>query len=767
MTSHGHSRGVPRKDGRSAAAIDYRHQRELVSQVKRTWQQDASPDAATFLREHPAVNHFSSLVVELAYEEYCLRRERGEEFDGLRFCERFPKVQTVLMDFIRTDEYARQNLVPSPVRDNRSWPQPGDQFLGSRIEEILGQGAFSRVYLCTQPNLGGRFAVVKMTEHDLPESEALGRFNHPHIIPVQALQYDQESQLYSLWMPFVGRSTLHDLIELAFPEQQDPPEQAGLILDAARRHIQPGDRFQPVVTHSPIRPESSYVAGIVTLSIQIADALDHAHQRGIMHGDIKPANVLLTPDGQPVLVDFNLAFGHPACSLQVGWTFPYVAPERLRAHLLKCDSKERVDERADLYAFGCLMYELLTGRTPFQGDFLDLDPDVTAARLLDLQSASIRPVSQLHPGVDTELSRLVDDCLRFDPGQRLPSIAHVRDRLQRYQSPTHRIRRFVRRRRRSVLAILLTIIVPLVGFYGMSIDRTSESAQHYKVGVALFRKGQYDAARNAFSQSLAAGEVSANAYLGRAAAAVQLYSLDRSEELLEDAIRDLRFSARLRDDPAVKSAKAYCFIKSHQPDVALSVLGKLIENGSVSADVWNNLGYCYYLLVNSSGAQRTSYEQLAEQADAAFRHAIALDSEMWQAHLNLAILALERYRVSGGKHIPRDGLKAIRNVIRLHPEDAGTFFCGAKLAGILAELDQSAELWEECLDYLEQACVRGHDLQRHGVKLGHPFHQLEDNPRFQALLRSAHRSLSPTAGDRAVMPAALLTLRPDLDAGMP
>jgi hypothetical protein len=129
---------------------------------------------------------------------------------------------------------------------------------------------------------------------------------------------------------------------------------------------------------------------------------------------------------------------------------------------------------------------------------------------------------------------------------------------------------------------------------------------------------------------------------------------------------------------------------------------------------------------------------------------------MWQAHLNLAILELGRFRTTGGRHVPREGLASIQTAIQLHPDDAGTFFCAAKLAGIVAEVDSSPELIEKCLDYLEQAHDRGHELGRHSAPLSHPFNQLEHHPRFQALLRRPPPTNVPTAADRAVMPPSLV-----------
>src|SRR5262249_20105309 len=102
----------------------------------------------------------------------------------------------------------------------------------------------------------------------------------------------------------------------------------------------------------------SYVQAVLWLGARLADGLAHAHERGILHRDLKPANVLLTEDGQPLLLDFNLSedtklsAGAPAAF--IGGTLPYMAPEHLTAFL---DRTHGVDARSDLYSLGVILYE--------------------------------------------------------------------------------------------------------------------------------------------------------------------------------------------------------------------------------------------------------------------------------------------------------------------------------------------------------------------------------------------------------------------------
>ena len=164
------------------------------------------------------------------------------------------------------------------------------------------------------------------------------------------------------------------------------------------------------------------------VALQIAEALEAAHEKGIVHRDLKPANVKLAPDGTVKVLDFGLAkalVGDPsegdisdsptmtAAATQAGiilGTASYMAPEQAKG--------KPVDRRADVWAYGCVLYEMLTGRRPFAGDsvseviahVITQEPDFTA----------------LPAGTPVPLRDLLDRCLRKDPRQRVPDMAVAR-----------------------------------------------------------------------------------------------------------------------------------------------------------------------------------------------------------------------------------------------------------------------------------------------------------------------------------------------------
>jgi ABC-type branched-subunit amino acid transport system substrate-binding protein/DNA-binding beta-propeller fold protein YncE len=207
---------------------------------------------------------------------------------------------------------------------------PGSTFAGYRVDSLIGRGGMGVVYKATDLSLD-RPVALKLIAPELAQDERFrARFlreprlaaalDHPHVIPIHEAG-EHDGQLY-LAMRFVEGDDLKTILER---DGALTPERALAVL------------------------------------AQIADALDTAHRRGLVHRDVKPANVLLDEDGHAYLTDFGISTQVGGASTDTGrmvGTLDYLAPEQIRG--------EEVDGRSDCYALACVLYECLAGRPPFR-----------------------------------------------------------------------------------------------------------------------------------------------------------------------------------------------------------------------------------------------------------------------------------------------------------------------------------------------------------------------------------------------------------------
>src|SRR3954470_1439844 len=207
----------------------------------------------------------------------------------------------------------------------------GSVLAGYRVIELIGDGAGGAVYLAEHEERGERVALKvladELAQDDrfrrrfLRESTIAAGLRHPHVVPIV-----------------------------------DFGEADGAVY-LAMRHIDGADLRELLGRDGPLDPEEA-----LRLVGQIGEALDEAHARGLVHRDVKPANILLDRDGQAFLSDFGLAKHASSASSLTGdhafvGTIAYVAPEQIRG--------EEIDGRADVYSLGCVLYEALAGRAPF------------------------------------------------------------------------------------------------------------------------------------------------------------------------------------------------------------------------------------------------------------------------------------------------------------------------------------------------------------------------------------------------------------------
>jgi len=290
-----------------------------------------------------------------------------------------------------------------------------------RIERELGAGGMATVYLARDLK-HKRDVALKVLKPELTHALGADRFlreiemtanlRHPHILPL--FDSGHVGDLLYYVMPYVAGETLRDRLER---ETQLPVEAA------------------------------------VEIAREVADALSHAHSRGIVHRDIKPANILLE-GGHAVVADFGI--GHAVESaggaqltetgLSVG-TPTYMSPEQAA-------STGEPDARTDVYALGCVLFEMLGGQPPFTG--------ASPGAVIRQHLATEPPlVSTLRPGVPPEVEAAVKKALAKDPLDRFGDVAGFRDALRPSVSPT--TPGAAGRQRRGTRGRMIGVVAGLVG----------------------------------------------------------------------------------------------------------------------------------------------------------------------------------------------------------------------------------------------------------------------------------------------------------------
>jgi eukaryotic-like serine/threonine-protein kinase len=382
-----------------------------------------------------------------------------------------------------------------------TFPALGTEFLGFRLVEELGRGAFGRVYLAHQGTLAGRPVALKLACDIAGESRTLAQLQHTNIVPIYS--FHRSGPFQAVCMPYFGRTTLAQVVESLSGRASLPSSGRELKSTINRSTVlaPPTDSSPVSRPASPAAPQSpephresnpghacdpagwakleelSFVGAVLWLGEQLADGLAHAHNRGILHRDLKPANVLLADDGRPMLLDFNLAedtkLRDPFKRVAIGGTLPYMSPEYLMSYR---DQVGGADERCDIFSLGVILFELLTGRHPFR-IYRSGNHSETLERSIAERRQPPPFLATRNPLVSPAVEAIVRKCLAPNPDDRYQRAEHLREDLDRQlnnlplkyagnPSIRERARKWVRRHPRltstgSVAAVAAVLLVAL------------------------------------------------------------------------------------------------------------------------------------------------------------------------------------------------------------------------------------------------------------------------------------------------------------------
>ena len=558
----------------------------LISQVISTWRGGQQPDALDFLSRHPGLRDQKSLVLNLAYEEYCLRKEAGEPLTLSTYCERFPTCRRSLRRLIAVHECFDEDADLAKATDDVDWPEVGTQFLGFQLVRELGRGAFAHVYLATQPALGHRPVVVKIAQHGSGEAETLGRLAHRNIVPVHSVTEDPDTHMTAVCMPYLGSATLMSVLDVAFANDS-LPERGDLIQKIAFEEAIPDAVPEMHTVPDSDLQRGTYVDAIVHLMAQLADALAHAHQAGICHRDLKPTNILLTPSGCPMLLDFNLSSNKALVTTVIGGTLPYMPPEQLGSMLIDvADDTFSGDPQSDFFALGVILYECLTGELPFGDRPSDVPADVAATLMLERQEAGYEPARHRNRRVNPGLAKVVDHCLQLAPEQRPRSAQELAAMLRAQLTPTAKLTRWAERRRFLIGAGGLGLAL-FGGVAGTVIaTRDPYPVRRYQAGIRAFQDQDYPQAVACFTEACQARP---DAYQPLFARGQTLVALGRCDQ----AVEDLKQVYEMAPSGYTAEWLGYAYVREGFFTSSTLYYQKAIElHKYENAAVCNNLGFC-------------------------------------------------------------------------------------------------------------------------------------------------------------------------------
>jgi len=352
----------------------------------------------------------------------------------------------------RTADFNTSVLTLGEILSTDPYPTPGDVFEGFEVVSELGRGAMGRVYLARQQSPVTRTVVLKIGPRLSSECKKLARLQHSNIVPVYSFHH--LGRLQAACMPYRGPLTLAHLVANLRSENLQTLDGKSLttFIEKCRKDRQqcvsssvPSTTGQaeaacggePLPTTAIPDPPTSlheglgglnYVDAVLTLIRQVVEGLRVAHGERIVHGDLKPANVLIAEDGTAQLIDFGVAFDKAdrGVEVRIGGTRPYMSPEQLESFLTLTRA---YDERSDLYAVGVMLYELLTGRYPYE-QIVDPAP---AAIQRDYQNRFITPapIRSLNAQVPVAVTSIVEKCLSPALEDRYQTAAQLVEDLDR------------------------------------------------------------------------------------------------------------------------------------------------------------------------------------------------------------------------------------------------------------------------------------------------------------------------------------------------
>jgi aminoglycoside phosphotransferase (APT) family kinase protein len=401
----------------SAVRID-----QVCDRFEADWKAGRKPRIEAYLTGLTEADR-SEVLRELLHLDMAYRSKNGELVFADDYEKRFPELTDRIKEaFLEWsgDSSGSANTValrkPSGKTDTDRIPTP---FIGKyRVVDRVGGGGQGEVFRAVHPHLPGRDVVIKWANARLPEAgrdqllteaRALAKVEDPGLVRVYDVDVFEGRPF--VVFEYVAGQSLEQRLRLGRPTVREP----------------------------------------VQLVRQLARTLERVHRHGICHRDVKPGNILIDAAGQPRLVDFGLALTHgehdPLADTVCG-TLPYMPPEQANG------LSDRIGPRSDVFGLGAVLYQLLTGRPPYQG------PDRRAI-WEQARQGKVAPARQVNPDLPRALDAICQKALAFDSAARYASASKFEQALARY------LKRPVWVGALAAAAVLLILAAVAAGAFGL------------------------------------------------------------------------------------------------------------------------------------------------------------------------------------------------------------------------------------------------------------------------------------------------------------
>jgi len=359
---------------------------------------------------------------------YLEAAERPDTFDHRQWVRRYPQFASELNTLL--DGCTQIDKVTAPLRaiaQSADLPAEEERLGDYRIVREIGRGGMGVVYEAEQISLRRRVALkvlpfaAILDDRQLRrfENEALaaGSLKHPNIVSVYGVGCERAVHFYA--MELVDGQNLASLISDLKAQVESKASTS-----SAHQGLTDAAGLSQTTGPSPASSgTSAFYPAVAKLCLQAADALEYAHQSGVVHRDIKPANLLVDGSGKLWITDFGLAQFHTETTLTLTGDFfgtlRYMSPEQAAGH------RGKMDHRTDIYSLAATFYEAVTLRHAFQAD----DRQQLLRRIIECEP---RPPRQINPAIPKDLETILLKALSKEPQDRYESAGELADDLRRF-----------------------------------------------------------------------------------------------------------------------------------------------------------------------------------------------------------------------------------------------------------------------------------------------------------------------------------------------